>query len=215
MCIRDSDKSAPSIGSVEVIDEADYWGVARGDYTDIGQLYVVENGRIVGEPVATASQKLTVKNPNGGTAKLKFSIKDTAPLAGKTIVAMRTVTDAAGNVVVEHRDPADPMQQLHFPKIGTDATGDVDDEANAGNDTVTITDAVSYENLVPGKEYTLSASLHYRSMKDGKPVDGGIVKDKAGKDVTSSVTFTPDTANGSVDVVFTFTTVDDLSLIHI
>lgn len=205
------DKSAPSIGSVEVIDEADYWGVARGDYTDIGQLYVVENGRIVGEPVATASQKLTVKNPNGGTAKLKFSIKDTAPLAGKTIVAMRTVTDAAGNVVVEHRDPADPMQQLHFPKIGTDATGDVDDEANAGNDTVTITDAVSYENLVPGKEYTLSASLHYRSMKDGKPVDGGIVKDKAGKDVTSSVTFTPDTANGSVDVVFTFTTVDDLA----
>lgn len=206
------DKIAPSVGSVDVIDEGEYWGLSRGDYTDIGQLYVVENGRIVGEPVATASQKLTVKNPNGGTARLKFQIKDAAPLAGKTVVAMRTITDAKGGVVVEHRDAADTAQQLWFPAIHTNATGDVDDEANAGAETVTITDAVTYSNLVAGKEYTLNAALHYRNVDDkGTVTDGGIVKDRDGKDVTSTVTFTPATSNGTVDVTFRFNTPEDLA----
>lgn len=61
---------------------------------------------------------------------------------------------------------------------------------------VTITDTVSYENLTPGKEYEITGIL--MNKKTGKPFK---VK---GKEITSTVKFVPDKANGKVEVTFTF-----------
>ena len=63
-------------------------------------------------------------------------------------------------------------------------------------ETATIIDTVSYTNLLPGKEYTVSGTL--MDKETGKAVLAD------GKEITASTTFTPEKSEGSVDVVFTF-----------
>ena len=62
---------------------------------------------------------------------------------------------------------------------------------------MTLTDTVAYRNLIPGRAYTITGSLMLKST--GKPL-----MDAEGQPITSSVTFTPETADGEVEVVFTF-----------
>ena len=198
------DKIAPGIGKVTLSDVVDYWGVTPGKYTAKGELYVVDNGQTVGDPVATAEQSVTIKKESGDY-KLPFVIEDASKLAGKRVVAYEYLVDENGKEVLKHTDATDEDQQLVFPEIHTNAMGDIDDESNANPSTgiVRITDQVTYNMVVPGKEYTMNAALHLKD-KDGN--DAGIVKDKNGKDVTSTVTFVPTTENGTVDVVFEFET---------
>lgn len=59
---------------------------------------------------------------------------------------------------------------------------------------MTITDTVVYQNLTPGKEYTLTGTLMDR--KTGKPYT-----DKNGNPVEVTKTFTPEESDGSQDVV--------------
>lgn len=61
---------------------------------------------------------------------------------------------------------------------------------------ITIKDTVEYKHLVPNTEYVIKGTLMDKST--GKPFK---VK---GKEVTSTVKFTPDKANGTVEVEFTF-----------
>lgn len=198
------DKIAPSIGKVTLSDVVDYWGVTPGKYTAKGELYVVDNGQVRGNPVATAEQSVTIKKESGDY-KLPFVIEDASKLAGKRVVAYEYLLDENGKEVLKHTDATDEDQQLVFPEIHTNAMGDIDDESNANPSSgiVRITDQVTYNMVVPGKEYTMNATLHLKD-KDGN--DAGIVKDKNGKDVTSTVTFVPTTENGTVDVVFEFET---------
>lgn len=198
------DKIAPSVGKVTLTDVVDYWGVTPGKYTAKGELYVVDNGQVSGNPVATAEQSVIIKKESGDY-KLPFVIEDASKLAGKRVVAYEYLLDENGKEVLKHTDATDEDQQLVFPEIHTNAMGDIDDESNANPSTgiVRITDKVTYNMVVPGKEYTMNAALHLKD-KDGN--DAGIVKDKNGKDVTSTVTFVPTTENGTVDVVFEFET---------
>lgn len=82
-----------------------------------------------------------------------------------------------------------------IPKLKTTVTIDGEKEVTAG-ETVTIDDVVSFRHLVPNKEYTLKGVL--MDKKTGKPF---VVDDE---EITSEVTFTPETSNGEVTVSFTF-----------
>lgn len=83
------------------------------------------------------------------------------------------------------------------PRIGTTATDAADgDHEAAADDKVEIVDEVAYENLEPGKEYTLTGTL--MDKETGKPIQS------AGKDVTSTVSFAPEKASGTVEVRFEF-----------
>lgn len=97
-----------------------------------------------------------------------------------------------------HADINDKEQTVTFkkPEIGTTATEQElgGHEAFPGKKT-TIRDLVSYRNLVPGLTYTLSGALV--DKKSGKPVKAD------GKKVESTVEFTPETADGEVEVAFT------------
>lgn len=198
------DKIAPSVGKVTLSDVVDYWGVTPGKYIAKGELYVVDNDQVSGNPVVTTEQSVIIKKESGDY-KLPFLIEDVSKLAGKRVVAYEYLLDENGKEVLKHTDATDEDQQLVFPEIHTNAMGDIDDEGNANPSTgiVRITDKVTYNMVVPGKEYTMNAALHLKD-KDGN--DAGIVKDKNGKDVTSTVTFVPTTENGTVDVVFEFET---------
>ncbi|QOR45477.1 VaFE repeat-containing surface-anchored protein [Trueperella pecoris] len=61
---------------------------------------------------------------------------------------------------------------------------------------VELVDQVSYTNLVPGKEYTLTGTIMVKST--GKPLT-----DAEGKLVKTTAKFTPEKPNGTQDVVFT------------
>lgn len=198
------DKVAPAQKDIVLTDVIDYWGVLRGTYNIDGQIFVVENGQVVGEPVTTGHKQITIKNPITGRVAMQFEKFDASKYAGKTLVAFETMTSALGEVIVEHRDAADTDQWIKIPEIHTNAQGDIDDESNAERpqgQPIKITDTVTYKNLEVGKTYTMTAELHERD-ENGK--DLGLVKDKDGKDVTSSAEFTPEQENGTTEVVFEF-----------
>lgn len=81
------------------------------------------------------------------------------------------------------------------PELKTTATVNGKKEAVAKGET-TIKDTVEYKHLVPNTEYVIKGTLMDKST--GKPF---MVK---GKEVTSTVKFSPDKANGTVEVEFTF-----------
>lgn len=198
------DKVAPAQKDIVLTDVIDYWGVLRGTYNIDGQLFVVENGKTVGEPVTTGHKQITIKNPITGRVAMQFEKFDASKYAGKTLVAFETMTNDKGEVIVEHRDAKDTDQWIKIPQIHTNAQGDIDDESNAERpegQPIKITDTVTYKNLEVGKTYTMTAELHERD-ENGK--DKGVVKDKDGKEVTSSAEFTPEEENGTTEVVFEF-----------
>ncbi|MDK8763704.1 VaFE repeat-containing surface-anchored protein, partial [Corynebacterium sp. MSK218] len=85
----------------------------------------------------------------------------------------------------ESTTPREPGEESDKPKISTNA-----DFANGATEVVAgaqVNDTVTYEGLVPGKEYTLFAELI--SKEDGKSVLG-----------KGKTTFTPDAADGEVVV---------------
>ena len=81
------------------------------------------------------------------------------------------------------------------PELKTTATVNGKKEVIAKGE-ITIKDTVEYKHLVPNTEYVIKGTLIDKST--GKPF---MVK---GKEVTSTVKFTPDKANGTVEVKFTF-----------
>ena len=82
-----------------------------------------------------------------------------------------------------------------IPEIHTTATiGGKKEATTAG--TITIEDVVKYENLIPGKEYTVFGELMDKSTGKSFLVDG--------KPVTAEATFTPEKSSGEVKVEFTF-----------
>lgn len=81
------------------------------------------------------------------------------------------------------------------PELKTTATVNGKKEAIAKGE-ITIKDTVEYKHLIPNTEYVIKGILMDKST--GKPF---MVK---GKEVTSTVKFTPDKANGTVEVEFTF-----------
>ena len=81
--------------------------------------------------------------------------------------------------------------------IYTTATDKEDgDKQVATNEQVTIIDRVEYTNLNEGREYTLQGVL--MDYETAEPL-----LDRDGNQITSTVTFTPESPNGYVDVTFT------------
>lgn len=81
------------------------------------------------------------------------------------------------------------------PELNTTATVNGKKEVIAKGE-ITIKDTVEYKHLVPNTEYVIKGTLMDKST--GKPFK---IK---GKEITSTVKFVPDKADGKVEVTFTF-----------
>ena len=112
----------------------------------------------------------------------KGSIENASDETPVSIVASECDKDNEGQTV-----------KLAPSAIGTTATdkSDGDHELMAGKDAV-ITDEVKYEGLIPGKEYTLHATL--MDKKTGEPLK------VADKGVTAELKFTPNSESGTVSI---------------
>lgn len=177
-----------------------------------GKMMIVDGGVLKnadGKPV-TGTKTFVPKKANG-SVDIKFTF-DASALEGKTVVAFEDL-NRDGIKIATHSDITDEEQSIHFVKIRTSAV--TQDKTHTvkvpkeGDLRVTITDTVTYENLIPGLEYVMKGVPHVQNVDEsGKITDGGELKDAAGNVVTAQTTFKPESANGTVDVVFNLSTAD-------
>ena len=183
--------------SVTIVDTVAYEDLDEGrNYTIIGTLMDKATGQTVtvnGKTV-TASKSFTPTSSDG-SVKLSFTF-DGAALAGKTLVVFEKLY-LDGKEITAHEDLNDTGQTIYLPKLSTTALDSDTGTHEALADTaVTIVDTVRYDNLVPGKRYTVTGTLMDKARGSSLKVN-----DKA---VTVTQSFTPSSASGSITMSFTF-----------
>ena len=112
---------------------------------------------------------------------------------GYDLVRVEHVTISRNNTTIYLGTLDDQFEGI--PEIGTTATVDGEHTAEPAGE-VTITDTVSYKNLKVGQAYKLSGVLMDKSTCEPLLVDG--------QQVTAELEFTPDSADGTVELTYTF-----------
>ena len=187
--------------TVTLVDTVSYSNLKTGyEYTIKGILMdkATNQPLLIDGQQVTNEVKFTPTTPNG-TVDVTFTFKG-SDLAGKEIVVFETLYYKEKELAV-HADIEDEGQTVRFPKIGTTAL-DRDSGTHNGKveESITIVDEVRYENLTSGTEYTLKGILMDKATNAPLLVNG--------EQVTSEVTFVPEQANGTVNVEFTFSSLD-------
>ncbi len=149
-----------------------------------------------GKPV-TVDFEFTPKTKDGEVVvEIPF---DTTNLRNMNIVVFEDMYNIYGIKVAAHNDLTDKNQTVRVPSGGTTAkdkaTGDNVAQAEKN---ITLIDTISYTNLEPNKTYKATGTIYSKETK--KPIQIN------GKDFTKTVEFTPTEPNGTVDVVFEFST---------
>lgn len=142
----------------------------------------------------TAEAEITPETADG-SVDVDF-IFDGSALAGKTIVMFEEIR-YEDKLIGVHADIEDEAQTIYVPAIATEAIDEVTGIhlSNAGED-VKVKDTVSYQNLVPGYTYKVAGTVMDKDTQ--KPLQNN------GADIVAEAEFTPETADGTVDVEFTF-----------
>ena len=97
-----------------------------------------------------------------------------------------------------HESLDDANQTFYVPEIDTVLKDkESQDKFYTPDSSVSLTDTVSYRGLKPGKSYTLMAQLINKDT-------GMVAQDADGAYLTTTKTFTPSKAEGTVDVEFAF-----------
>ena len=182
---------------MSLTDIATYTGLMPGkEYTMKGVLMDKATGKellINGEKV-TKEVTFTPEQPDG-SVELTFTF-DGSALAGKSVVAFEDCF-RDGKEVAVHHDIDSKEQTVDIPDISTELKDDVTgSHAAEASGEMSLTDVVPYHNLIPGKEYTMKGVL--MDKKTGKEL---VIN---GNTVTQEVTFTPEKADGSVELTFKF-----------
>lgn len=114
-----------------------------------------------------------VADGESGTVLVKFTL-DLSKIKGKDLVVYEDLFDKDNDELVSHHDNEDKDQTVEVPeaKIGTKATINGQKTVVAGG-VYELNDEVSYENLIPGKKYTLKGVLMDKST--GKVFDSNAV----------------------------------------
>ena len=138
-----------------------------------------------------------VPETEDGTVEVVFTFDMTGIEAGTDMVVFESLYHDDVEIGV-HTDIDDESQTVHVIDIHTTArTENGTQEQQIGEGEITFTDAVAYENLRIGEEYTVSGTLMDKES-------GESLKDAEGNPITGETTFTPETEDGVVNVTFTF-----------
>ena len=191
------EKKAEPAGEVTIKDTVSYTGLTPGKtYKLSGVLMDKSSGEslLVDGQKVTAEKEFTPENASG-TEEMTFTF-DASALAGKAVVVFETLTHDSKEVAA-HTDINDEGQTVEFegPEIKTKATVDGEKEVDP-LETITLTDTVTYRNLIPGKTYQVKGVLMDKGTGEKLLVDG--------KEVTAESIFIPDKPTGTVEIPFTF-----------
>lgn len=183
---------------IKITDTVEYTNLIPGKtYKVTGTAMDKETGKVIKDAdgkAVTSEAKITPETADG-KVDVDF-IFDGSNLAGKTIVMFEEIR-YEDRLVGVHADINDEAQTIYVPAIATEALDEVTGIhlSNAGDD-VKVKDTVTYKNLIPGLTYRVAGTVMDKDTK--KPLQNG------GKDITAEAVFTPETADGTVDVEFTF-----------
>lgn len=173
-------------------------------YTLVAELHDAKTGEVLYDG-KTVEHTFTAQEPSGFEV-VRINGIDTLELAGKTITVYEKLYDAGGSLIAKHTDKDDVNQQVTVivPEIGTTAVDGADGDKNViTDDTTEVIDTVEYTGLIPGKEYSLKGTLHVKvADEEGNVTEKALEVD--GKPVTAETAFTPEKADGKVEVTFTF-----------
>ena len=192
---------------VKLVDKVSYKQLSEGEtYTIKGKLIDKATGQplIVNGKEVTAEKNFTVTKNNStitgdgasGSVDLEYEVDSTVLASKTTVVFEHLYYD--GKEIATHADIDDEGQSVHFPKIGTTAkSAETDAKQGMPREHETIVDTVKYDNLIIGKVYTVKGKLMDKAT--GQPL-----KDEHGNEITASKTFTVTSKSGSVDIEFTY-----------
>lgn len=183
--------------TVKIVDTVDYKNLIIGkEYTVSGKLYdkATEKPLLVDGKEVTGKTTFTAEKSEG-SVEVVFEF-DGSALKNQTIVAFEDLY-IDGKQVATHSDINDKDQSIYFPEIHTTATDKADgDHQVTAAGKVTITDAVRYENLLPGAKYKVVGTLMDKETGKAVLINGNEVKAEA--------EFTAEKESGTVNVDFTF-----------
>ena len=195
----DGQHTADPTGEITIVDVVEFTGLIPGEtYSISGVLMDKATGEplLVGEEQTqvTAEVEFTPEEASG-TVELTYTL-DASELAGTSVVVFETLY--LGDVeVASHADIEDEKQTVTFeegPHFGTTATVDGQHTADPTGE-ITIVDVVEYTGLTPGQTYTVSGILMDKATGEPLLVDGS--------EVTAEVEFTPEAADGTVELTYT------------
>lgn len=183
---------------IKITDTVEYTNLIPGKtYKVTGTAMDKKTGKVIKDADGKAVTSEAEITPETADGKVDVDfIFDGSNLAGKTIVMFEEIR-YENRLVGVHADINDEAQTIYVPAIATEALDEVTGIhlSNAGGD-VKVKDTVTYKNLIPGLTYRVAGTVMDKDTK--KPLQNG------GKDITAEAVFTPETADGTVDVEFTF-----------
>lgn len=183
---------------IKITDTVEYTNLIPGKtYKVTGTAMDKKTGKVIKDADGKAVTSEAEITPETADGKVDVDfIFDGSNLAGKTIVMFEEIR-YEGKLIAVHADIDDEAQTIYVPAIATEALDEVTGIhlSNAGDD-VKVKDTVTYKNLIPGLTYRVAGTVMDKDTK--KPLQNG------GKDITAEAVFTPETADGTVDVEFTF-----------
>lgn len=197
---RTGDHVAAQDKQLRINDVIKYRNLEVGkEYTAQGKLMLKSTGKplqVNGKDVE-ASTKFTPKERNGEvTVEFTAELTDDVmkALENDSVVAFEKVLGPDLQIVATHEDIEDPGQTVRFVKVNTTAKSKTTDSQVLSLKPDVVVDAVEYKNLIPGKEYRISATLMDKGTNQPITKDGQVV--------TVEKTFTPTEPNGTIDVEF-------------
>ncbi len=193
-------KQAAASESTTIVDTVTYKNLTVGtEYTLKGKLVNKANGKTlsINGKAVTAEMKFTPTEKNG-SVDMKFTFNSSA-CAGMSMVVYEYLY-IGSSIVVSHADVDDEAQTVTFrspkqPEIRTKAEINGKKSVRAAK-SVTVTDKVTYKNLVPGTKYTLKGKLVNKAS--------GRTLSISGKALEAEKTFVPEKPDGSVKLEFKF-----------
>ena len=197
---EDGSKTTLTADDVQITDTISYSDLTVGvEYRMTGILMDKATGKpfldFDGNEV-TAEATFTPADADG-TVELTFTF-DSRQLDEDTKLVVFDELYRADTLLAVHKDidAEDQTVEIRVPKIGTTATSEDGHRVDPLGE-VTIFDEVSYTNLKPEKEYTVSGVLMDKAT-------GKAFLDADGKEIKAETTFTPTQPTGTVTVEFVF-----------
>lgn len=192
---------------VTLKDDVKYWNLLPGEtYKIKGELRDKETGELILDKTGHSIEQEVefVPEEPDGVVTVVFEF-DGSVLQGKTTVAFETLEHYERQVCI-HADLEDEEQTVRFPDMSSilcqrNEKGVPDPSLKTlklGNN-IEFVDVVSYKNLTPGNSYRMEGTLVRKS--NGVQVTG-----RDGQPVKSSVNFTPENPDGSVEIPFIINT---------
>lgn len=196
-----ADQSGVRSKNDKITDTVSYTGLAYDkEYVVRGTLVNQSTGKALtgadGKAI-TASKNFHVHSKEGsGSVDVTFNW-DSSDFEGTAVITqtMYLVNDDKSETkVAEATDLSDANEMVYYPSIRTNAADSQTKDHVGLVGQTTIIDHVTYKNLIPGKEYTVSGKLMDKDTGKALLVNG--------KEITATTTFKPTAKDGTVDLTY-------------